>query len=140
MTPLFVIQDVVALRVWPPSTWSKQGLVFLVPGSVAGQAVGWPTARNVPAAIGPFQKRLNRYHQPFFTVGNALKVGPWLSIAGSRGIFEGNGFWNLLALCIPVTVAGVWAGWRFHERIDQARLYQACYGLRVVTATLLLCR
>jgi len=69
----------------------------------------------------------------FFTVGNLLKAGPWLVLAApSRNL------WILMALCVPAVPAGVWAGWRLHERLDQRALYRACYAILVVTAAKLL--
>jgi uncharacterized protein len=69
----------------------------------------------------------------FFVVANVLKVGPWLLLAK-----PGRDLWLLLALCAPVIWFGVWSGWRFHERVDEQRLYRACYALLVVVALKLL--
>ncbi len=66
----------------------------------------------------------------FFTVGNLLKAGPWLLVATPD--------WTLMALCLPACPAGVWLGWRLHERLDQRQLYRACYALLTVTALKLL--
>ena len=69
----------------------------------------------------------------FFTVGNLVKVGPWLVIGQpSRTLL------TMMALGVPVVVAGVWTGWRLHQRLDQAQLYRACYALLFVTALKLL--
>lgn len=69
----------------------------------------------------------------FFTVGNALKAGPWLYLARPDAVT-----WLLIAGCLPVAPLGVWAGWRLHERLDQRQLYRLCYGLLVITALKLL--
>ncbi|KRQ95872.1 permease [Bradyrhizobium jicamae] len=69
----------------------------------------------------------------FFTVGNLLKAGPWLALATPT-----KSLWMLMALCAPAAPAGVWAGWRLHERLDQRTLYRACYAILVVTAAKLL--
>jgi uncharacterized membrane protein YfcA len=69
----------------------------------------------------------------FFTVGNLLKAGPWLVLATPS-----KSLWLLMALCLPAVPAGVWAGWRLHERLDQRALYRACYAILVVTAAKLL--
>jgi uncharacterized protein len=69
----------------------------------------------------------------FFTVGNAIKMGPWLTLARST-----SELWTLMALCLPVVPLGVWIGWRLHHRLDQRQLYRICYGLLVVTALKLL--
>ena len=45
---------------------------------------------------------------------------------------------TMMALGVPVVVAGVWTGWRLHQRLDQMQLYRACYGLLFVTALKLL--
>jgi uncharacterized membrane protein YfcA len=68
-----------------------------------------------------------------FTVSNLAKVGPWLSL-----VTPSASLWVLMALCVPVSPLGVWAGWHFHERLDQTRLYRACYGLLVVVGLKLL--
>ena len=69
----------------------------------------------------------------FFTVGNAIKLGPWLTLAKPT-----SELWTLMALCLPVVPLGVWVGWRLHHRLDQRQLYLVCYGLLVVTALKLL--
>jgi len=69
----------------------------------------------------------------FFVVGNLLKVIPWLAL-----ITVSRPFVALLVLSVPMIVAGTWAGWRLHERLDQAQLYRACYSLLVVVGTKLL--
>jgi uncharacterized membrane protein YfcA len=69
----------------------------------------------------------------FFTVGNLIKVGPWLVI--------GQPSWTLfimMLLGLPVVVAAVWTGWQLHQRLDQVQLYRACYALLFVTALKLL--
>lgn len=41
LAPLFIAMDLVALRYWKPSTWSKPDLKLLVPALVIGVAVGY---------------------------------------------------------------------------------------------------
>ena len=69
----------------------------------------------------------------FFTLGNLLKVIPWLWVGGAS-----SELWWLMALSLPVIPLGVWLGWRLHENLDQRQLYRLCYGLLVVTALKLL--
>jgi len=69
----------------------------------------------------------------FFTVGNLLKAGPWLLLAAPS-----KSLWMLIALCAPAVPAGVWAGWRLHERLNERALYRACYAILVITAAKLL--
>ncbi len=69
----------------------------------------------------------------FFTVGNMLKAIPWLVLAK-----PGLELWTLMGLCLPVIPLGVWAGYKLHERLDQAQLYRVCYGLLAITAVKLL--
>jgi uncharacterized protein len=69
----------------------------------------------------------------FFTVGNLIKVGPWLALARPGPEL----LWLMLA-CLPAVPLGVWAGWRLHKRLDQTQLYRACYLLLVATALKLL--
>jgi uncharacterized membrane protein YfcA len=44
----------------------------------------------------------------------------------------------MMLLGVPFVFAGVWTGWRLHQRLDQIQLYRACYALLVVTAIKLL--
>jgi uncharacterized membrane protein YfcA len=43
LAPLFIVQDLVALRYWKPSTWSKPDLGILLPALVVGIAAGYVT-------------------------------------------------------------------------------------------------
>ncbi|MBR9652629.1 sulfite exporter TauE/SafE family protein [Thalassovita aquimarina] len=65
----------------------------------------------------------------FFTAGNLIKAVPWLWI-WALSVQQ----WGLMALCLPAIPAGVWAGWRLHERLDQVLLYRILYALLVVVA------
>ncbi|MBN9531369.1 MAG: sulfite exporter TauE/SafE family protein [Alphaproteobacteria bacterium] len=68
-----------------------------------------------------------------FTVGNIVKVAPWLIVAQPGRTMLAAGL-----VCLPLVPLGVWAGWRLHERLDQRRLYQICYALLILTALKLL--
>src|SRR6476620_6590195 len=41
LAPLFVATDLVALRYWKSSTWSKPDLLLLLPGLVVGIGLGY---------------------------------------------------------------------------------------------------
>ncbi len=69
----------------------------------------------------------------FFTVGNALKAVPWLSLVRPSSTMLA--LMGISLLAIPV---GVWTGWKLHQRLNQLQLYRACYTLLVVTALKLL--
>lgn len=69
----------------------------------------------------------------FFTVGNLLKVGPWLLVGHLSQVLL-----MMMLLGVPVAFAGVWTGWKLHQRLDQVQLYRLCYALLVVTALKLL--
>ncbi|HEX2113070.1 MAG TPA: sulfite exporter TauE/SafE family protein [Alphaproteobacteria bacterium] len=51
LAPLFIAMDVVALRYWKPSTWSKPDLIVLVPAMVAGIAIGFAIMSSVDHAL-----------------------------------------------------------------------------------------
>jgi uncharacterized membrane protein YfcA len=51
LAPLFITMDVVALRYWKPSTWSKPDLIVLVPAMVAGIAIGFAIMSSVDRAL-----------------------------------------------------------------------------------------
>jgi uncharacterized protein len=69
----------------------------------------------------------------FFTVANCTKAVPWLLLAKLN-----SAALTLMAVSLLAVPTGVWAGWRLHQRLDQVRLYRACYGLLVVSALKLL--
>ena len=69
----------------------------------------------------------------FFTMGNLIKMIPWLLVAGTS-----SELWWLMVISLPVIPFGVWLGWRLHEKLDQKQLYRLCYGLLVITAIKLL--
>jgi uncharacterized protein len=194
LAPLFIAMDLVALRYWKPSTWSRPDLVVLVPAMIGGIAIGFALMSLVDRAViaiaialitlgfagfwflggGKVEQRprstpkallfggasgittmvahaggppLAMYLLPlglpkhlyagttslYFTVANAIKAGPWLVLGA-----PGRAVWILMALCLPAIPLGIWAGWRLHNRLDQAQMYRACYALLVVTALKLL--
>ncbi|MFX5122941.1 hypothetical protein ABTC78_19310, partial [Acinetobacter baumannii] len=47
-----------------------------------------------------------------FTVGNIVKVAPWLIVAQPGRTMLAAGL-----VCLPLVPLGVWAGWRLHERL-----------------------
>lgn len=69
----------------------------------------------------------------FFTVGNLIKAVSWLLLVRPSGSIL-----ILMAICALAIPTGVWLGWRLHGRLDQRQLYQACYGLLIITALKLL--
>jgi uncharacterized membrane protein YfcA len=50
LAPLFIAMDIVALRYWKPSTWSRPDLVRLVPAMVVGIAIGFAAMSVVDRA------------------------------------------------------------------------------------------
>lgn len=58
LAPLFVVMDLYALRYWKPTTWSKPDLSVLIPGLVAGIAVGSSFSRG--SIAGPSRSRWPR--------------------------------------------------------------------------------
>ena len=69
----------------------------------------------------------------FFTVGNMIKVVPWLLLVRPTG-----SVWILMFVCLLAIPAGVLFGWKLHERLNQRQVYRACYGLLIITALKLL--
>lgn len=41
LAPLFIVMDLVGLRYWKPSTWSRPDLRLLIPGLIAGIGMGY---------------------------------------------------------------------------------------------------
>lgn len=69
----------------------------------------------------------------YFTVGNLIKVGPWL-VLGQPTV----AMWQLIGLCVPVAVIGVWIGWLLNKRLDQRQFYTWCYLILTVSSLKLL--
>lgn len=69
----------------------------------------------------------------FFTVGNLVKAGPWLALSPPSGATI-----TMMLLTLPAVPLGIWLGWILHERLDQKRMYAACYLLLTVTGLKLL--
>lgn len=194
IAPLFIPMDLIALRLYPPRTWSMPDLKVLVPSCAAGIAFGyWTMAvldpRIVTIIIGlvslgfavnwfvggqvvtkmprkthwgmlagtcsgiatmvahsgspPLTVYLLRLGLAkdvyigtvtiYFAIGNFLKLWPWLLLGKPTAAM-----WTLMAMCVPTALVGVWVGWIANRRLDQRRLYQACYAVLVVTSCKLL--
>ena len=56
LAPMFCLMDIVALRYWRPSTWSKPDVAVLVPGLLMGIGLGFFAMRLVDAFILEFGK------------------------------------------------------------------------------------
>jgi uncharacterized protein len=143
--PHFVAIAMAAVTLFFTGLWfTGGGLVQVRPrslwkGAVAGTASGITTmvahSGGPPVAMYLLPLGLSKTLYAgttslFFTVGNALKAGPWLLVASPD--------WTLMALCLPACPLGVWLGWHFHARLDQRQLYRTCYALLTVTALKLL--
>lgn len=68
-----------------------------------------------------------------FTVGNIAKVAPWLWLRPPT-----PDMLLLMALAAPTIPVAIWAGWRLHNRLDQATVYRLCYGLLALAGLKLL--
>ncbi|WP_332681034.1 sulfite exporter TauE/SafE family protein [Bosea sp. (in: a-proteobacteria)] len=64
-----------------------------------------------------------------FMLGNLLKLPPYLSL----GLKQPELLWGALALA-PAAPLGVWLGRWLHDRLDQKRLFFACYLLLAAAA------
>lgn len=194
IAPLFLPMDLIALKLYPPRTWSMPDLKVLVPAMAAGIAVGYVTMTvldqriiailialvslgfavnwfiggqvvgNMPRStlwaslagscsgiatmvahsgsppLTVYLLRLGLAKDVYigtvtiyFAIGNLLKLGPWLILGKPT-----PAMWTMMALCVPTAVLGVWIGWIANRRLDQRRLYQACYAVLVVTSCKLL--
>ena len=69
----------------------------------------------------------------FFLTGNVFKAGPWLAIGQATAIP-----WAVIGCAAPMVPLGVWAGWRFHQSLDQARMLRWLYALLVAVGFKLL--
>lgn len=114
----------------------------LLPAVAAGLATGITTmlahAGGPPLAMYLLRRGLPKAVYAgttslVFTIGNIVKVVPWLLVAQ-----PGRTALTAALICLPLVPLGVWAGWRLHDRLDQRRLYQLCYGLLILTAFKLL--
>jgi uncharacterized membrane protein YfcA len=194
MAPMFIVMDVVAIRYWKPSTWSRRDLAWLVPPMLVGTLVGFALMSRInpdwigiiiavltlgfaaqwflggsrvvarprskwralaaggasgvtsmvahtggpPVAVYLLSIGLSKAiyagtTNMYFTFANAAKVGPWLLLGQPDAKL-----WVLFLICTSVVPAGIWLGWRMHQRLDQRQLYSLCYALLVLTSFKLL--
>jgi uncharacterized membrane protein YfcA len=68
-----------------------------------------------------------------FSVGNVIKLPPWLLISDKP-----QGFAVLMAICLPIIPFAVWLGWRLHNRLSEERLQALIYAVLAVTSLKLL--
>lgn len=184
---LVAAMDLFAIGSFGVSSWSKPDLAWLIPGLVAGIAIGYAVflivdARIVTLIIGvvtlaftahwfargrlspagrmplspplallagtaagfttfvahaggpPVAVYLLARGLPkaafvgttiaFFMLGNLVKLPPYLAL----GLKQPEAIWAALAL-LPAAPLGVWLGRWLHDRLDQKRLFFACYLL-----------
>ncbi len=69
----------------------------------------------------------------FFTLGNVVKIGPWLMLQPPDRMVL-----TLMALSVPLCGIGVWAGWQLHSRLNQMQMYRVCYALLTIVGLKLL--
>ena len=77
LAPLFIAMDLVALRYWKPSTWSKPDLALLLPGLVIGIGLGYLLFRFLD----------HRTIAIVMAVVTLIFVGLWL-VRGSKMAFR----------------------------------------------------
>lgn len=68
-----------------------------------------------------------------FSVGNVIKLPPWLMVSDKP-----QGFAMLMAICLPIIPFAVWLGWRLHNRLSEERLHALIYMVLAVTSLKLL--
>ena len=69
----------------------------------------------------------------FFAMGNILKIGPYMWL----GLGEPHTLWIAAALS-PAVPVGVMLGRRWHDRIEEQRLYLICYAMLLLAGLKLL--
>ncbi len=105
---------------------------------LAGTASGFTTfvahAGGPPVAIYLLARGLSKTAFvgttiAFFMLGNLMKLPPYLAL----GLKQPEAIWAALAL-LPAAPLGVWLGRWLHDRLDQKRLFFACYLLLAAAA------
>lgn len=105
---------------------------------IAGTASGFTTfvahAGGPPVAMYLLARGLSKTllvgtTVAFFTLGNWLKLPPYLAL----GIDRPEALWAALALA-PAAPVGVWLGRIVHERLEQRTLFFWCYVLLGIAA------
>jgi hypothetical protein len=117
----------------PRSKWRA-----LLAGSASGVTTmvahsGGPPVAMYLLSLGLSKSMYAGTTSMYFTVANAAKAGPWLLLGQPDAKL-----WILIAACTSVIPAGVWVGWKLHQRLDQRQLYSLCYVLLVLTSLKLL--
>jgi uncharacterized membrane protein YfcA len=148
--PRLVALAIAVLSLWFAARWfilDRKLKVTAVPPSppkalACGTLSGFTTfishAGNPPIAYYLLPRGLDKTTYAgtltaFFTVGNLIKLLLyfWLSAHNPQA-------WLKAAILLPVIPLGVWVGKRFHDWIDEYRLYFTCYSLIALTGAKLL--
>jgi len=121
-------------RVAPPGQLPVSPPLALLAGTASGFTTFVAHAGGPPVAMYLLARGLSKTAFvgttiAFFMLGNLLKLPPYLAL----GLKQPQALWAALAL-LPAAPIGVWIGRWLHERLDQKRLFFACYLLLAVAA------
>jgi uncharacterized protein len=116
-------------RLAAPSNMAVSAPVAIVAGSLSGFTTFVAHAGGPPIAMYLLRRGLDKSLYTgttvlFFTLGNLLKLGPYLVLAQARPLTMASAV--VLAPVVPISV---WAGIWLHKRLDAAQLFFWCYVL-----------
>ncbi len=112
-----------------PANMPVSAPLAVVAGSLSGFTTFVAHAGGPPIALYLLRRGLDKTLYTgttvlFFTLGNLLKLGPYLLLAQARPLTLASAL--VLAPVVPVSV---WAGVWLHRRLDADRLFFWCYVL-----------
>lgn len=121
-------------RIAPPGTRPVSPPLALAAGIASGFTTFIAHAGGPPIAMYLLARGLDKTRFVgttivFFTIGNWLKLPPYVSL----GLTHRDALWGALALA-PAVPLGIWLGRVVHDRLDQKRLFLACYTLLAIAA------
>lgn len=121
-------------RLAPPGSLPVSPVLALAASTTSGFTTFVAHAGGPPVAIYLLARGLSKTSFvgttiALFMLGNLLKLPPYLSLA----LKQPGLLWAALALA-PAAPLGVWLGRWLHDRLDQKRLFFACYLLLAAAA------
>ena len=124
LAPLFCLSDLVAMRYWRPSSWSRPDLIILVPGQIVGIALGFLALRSADRNLVAIAIAVIALTFVALWIAGGGRVSP-RSRSPAKGVLAGfaSGFGSMVAhaggppvamYLLPLGLAkGVYAGTTF---------------------------
>ncbi|MDJ1157906.1 sulfite exporter TauE/SafE family protein [Chelatococcus sp. SYSU_G07232] len=138
VTVAFTAHWFLRVRLAPPAPIGLSAPLALVAGAATGFSTFVAHAGGPPLAMYLLRRGLDKTRYAgttvaVFTLGNLIKLVPYLALAASKP----QALWAAFSFA-PAAPLGVWLGKRLHDRLPQGMLFFWCYVLLGAAALKLL--